>query len=237
MFLPSDIAENSEENQPGVVNMNSDNHDEINVSKSGGTISGCPHSNVLCLYYLIFLKVFLACIISIYVPLLSKYRLGLGLREVKLIYLNRSLFSFVIFLVVYLWVEKISERNFVILTYISFIVPILAIFYFAVFWETSMSVNTVYLLLVSMLILSIAFVNFSLICSLLSKLTPVKDASFYQSLSFTIAHMGIILSRLIGGATFDRIPMMYTGICLTISWLFGIVWFGFEYKNLGKCSS
>ena len=235
MFLPSDIAENSDKNQRTIVNMDSD--DEINVPKSGRTTTGCPNSNVFCLYYLIFLKAFLFNIISIYVPLLSKYRLGLGLREVKLIYLNSSLFSFVLFLVVYLWVEKNSERNFVIVTYISFIVPILAIFYFAVSWETSMSVNTVYILVISMLILSIAFVNFSLICSLLSKLTPVEDASFYQSLSFIMAHIGIILSRLIGGATFDRIPMMYTGICLTISWLFGIVWFGIEYKSLGKCSS
>ena len=207
---------------------------EINVSKSGGTITGCPHSNVFCLYYLIFLSVFLFNVISIYVPLLSKYRLGLGLPEVKLIYLNSSLFSFFLFLAVYLWVEEISERNFVILTYISFIVPILATFYFAVFWERSMSVNTVYLLLVSMLILSVGFVNFSLICSLLSKLTPVEDASFYQSLSFTIGHIGIIFSRLIGGATFDRMPMIYTCICLTISWLFGIIWLGIEYKSLGS---
>ncbi len=232
LFLPSDIAENSEENQGSIVNMDSD--DEINVSKSGGTITGCPNSNVFCLYYLTFLSLFPFNVISIYVPLLSKYRLGLGLPEVKLIYLNSSLFSFFLFLAVYLWVEQNSERNFVVVASVSVIFPILAIFYFAVSWERSMSVNTVYILLVSMVILSVGFVTFPLICSLLSKLTPVEDASFYQSLSFTIGHLAFILGRLIAGATFDRMPMMYTCICLTICWLFGLMWLGIEYKSLGK---
>ena len=54
LFLPRDIAENSEENQRSIVNMDSDH--EINASKSGGTIAVCPDSNVFCLYYLIFLN-------------------------------------------------------------------------------------------------------------------------------------------------------------------------------------
>ncbi len=100
-----------------------------------------------------------------------------------------------------------------------------------------MSVNAVYILLVSMVILSFGFVMFPLTCSLLSRLTQVEDASFYQSLSFTTIHTGIMLSRLIAGATFDRMPMMYNCICITISWLFGIIWFGIEYKSLGKYNS
>ena len=235
LFLPSDIAENSEENQRSIVNM--DSEDEINVSKSVGTITGCPNSNVFCLYYLIFLSLFLFNVISFYVPLLSKYHLGLGLREVKLIYVNSTFFSFVLFLVVYIWVEKVSERNFLLIGAVSWIVPILAISYFAVFWETSMSVNAVYILLVSMVIVECAFVMFALSSTLVSKLTPVEDASFYQSLSFTIAHLAIIFSRLIAGATFERMPMMYTCICLAMTWLFGIIWFGIEYKSLGKYNS
>ena len=230
LLLPSDIAENSEENQRSIVNVDSD--DEMNVSKSGGTISGCPNSNVFCLYYLIFLSAFLVEITSFYFPLLSKYRLGLGLREVKLIYLNSSLFSFVLFLIAYLLMGKYSEKNFLVVGSASLIVSILVISYFAVFWESNMSVNAVYILLISLLILNVGWIMFTLTCSLLSKLTPEEDASFYQSLSFSVAHLAIIFSRLIGGATFDRVPMMYTCICLTISWLFGIIWLGIEYKSL-----
>jgi hypothetical protein len=235
LLLPSDIAENSEENQRGIVNVDSD--DEINVSKSGRTLTGCPNSNVFCLYYLIFLSVFLVDIISFYFPLLSKYRLGLGLREVKLIYLNSSLFSFVLFLIAYLLMGKNSEKNFLVVGSASLIVSILVISYFVVFWESNMSVNAVYILLISLLILNVGWVMFTLTCSLLSKLTPEEDASFYQSLSFCLAHIGIIFSRLIAGATFERMPMMYTCICLTMTSLFGIIWFGIEYKSLGKYNS
>ena len=234
MFLPSDLAENYEaENQPSIGNIDSDR--EINKPKSGGTITGCPHSVVFCLYFLIFILVILFNVPSTYIPLLAKYHLGLELSHVKLLYLNSSLFAFVAFLATYLLVERISEKNFIVFGVVSLIFEILPIFYFALFWDNDMlSVNAAYLLLVSMLFMGAQFVNFALVCSLLSKLTPAEDASFYQSLAYIILHASIILSRILAGATFYRMPMMYTCLCITICWLFGLIWLSIEYKNLEK---
>jgi hypothetical protein len=233
MFLPSDLAQSYEaENQPSIGNIDSDS--ESYETKSGGTIIGCPQSVVLCLYFLIFLMAILVTISSTYIPLLAKYHLGLGLSHVKLLYLNSSLFAFVFFLATYLLAERISEKNCIVFGVVSSIVPILTIFYFALFWDNDMPVNAAYLLLVSLLFIGAQFVNFALISSLLSKLTPAEGASFYQSLTFTVAHTSIMLSRILAGATFHRMPMMYTCLCLTICWLFGLIWLGIEYKNLEK---
>ncbi|CAB3998326.1 major facilitator superfamily domain-containing 8-like [Paramuricea clavata] len=233
MFLPSDLAEGYEaENQPSIGNIDSDR--EINESKSEETIAGCPHSVVFCLYFLIFLMMFLTTTSSTYIPLLAKYHLGLDLSYVKLLYLNCSLFAFVFFVATYLLVERISEKNFIVFGAVSLIFQILPIFYFALFWDNDMSVNAAYLLLVSLLFIGAQFVNFALISSLLSKQTPAEDASCYQSLTFTVAHTSIMLGRILAGASFHRIPMMYTCLCLSICWLFGLIWLGIEYKNLEK---
>ena len=233
MFLPSDLAQSYEaENQPSIGNIDSDS--ESYETKSGGTIIGCPQSVVLCLYFLIFLMAILVTISSTYIPLLAKYHLGLGLSHVKLLYLNSSLFAFVFFLATYLLAERISEKNCIVFGVVSSIVPILTIFYFALFWDNDMPVNAAYLLLVSLLFIGAQFVNFALISSLLSKLTPAEGASFYQSLTFTVVHATIMLSRILAGATFHRMPMMYTCFFLTICWLFGLIWLGIEYKNLEK---
>jgi predicted MFS family arabinose efflux permease len=229
ILLPNDLTENSEEITKNIVKIDSD--DENSESNCGNTTTR-RMSNVLCLYYLIFHITICNEVISFDLPLLSKYHLGLGLRYIKLIYLNGTLAGVLSYLAAFIFVEKFSEKICIVFSTVLTIIPVSVIFYFALLWYDNMPVSAVYLLLVSMIIVRGVFVNFSLICSLLSKLTPVENAAFYQSLTFTIAHVGIILGRLIAGVTFSRLPMMYTCLCLTISWLVGLIWVGIEYKNL-----
>jgi predicted MFS family arabinose efflux permease len=73
--------------------------------------------------------------------------------------------------------------------------------------------------------------NFTLACSLLSKITPTKSAAFYQSLGFATINLAIIIARPLAGATFDKIPMMYNCLGLAIAWAFGVIWIAVEYKN------
>ena len=230
IFLPSDLAENSEEIEKSIVDINGD--DEINVSTGGNTTTSFRMSSIFCLFYLLFLTVLVHNVTSFYLPLLSKNRLGLGLNHIKLIYLNSVLTGFVSYLAIFVLVERISEKIFITIGTVLTIIPVSIIFYFALSWYDNMPLNAAYLLFMSMIIARAVFVNFSLTCSLLSKLTPVDSASFYQSLLFTIAHSANIVSRLLAGDTFDRLPMMYTCLCLAISWLVGLIWIGFEYKNL-----
>ena len=122
--------------------------------------------------------------------------------------------------------------NILVVGAISSVVPIVTIFYFALNWNNEMSVNAAYLLLLSIFITKIQMANFPLICSLLSKLTPVESATFYQSLSFVLGHLTVVLSRVIAGATFEKMPMMYICLYLTINWFIEVIWFAIEYKKI-----
>ena len=109
--------------------------------------------------------------------------------------------------------------------------PILVLLYFDVLWNINLSMNAAFLLLLAMFILEGSLVNFTLMGSLLTKLTPVGSASFYQGINFTVLHFGVLVGRLIAGATFAKLPMMYTCFGLTICWLFSMLWLSIECKN------
>ena len=235
LLLPRDLTENSESDRSVIEEESNDDHEEDSeddsVSKSVAE-PGCPPSSmVLCLYYLIFLSLFVYMAISFYVPLLAKYHLGLGLGFVKLIYINSTLFSSILFFSTSLLLEYISEHTLLFLSVFSQVIPLSITFYFGLFWNTTMSVNECYLLLCSMLFLSAMFINTPVVSSLLSKITPAKHAAFYQSLAYTAMHLGYGLSRLVAGATFAKMPMIYTCTALAICWLLGLMWLGYEYRN------
>lgn len=71
-----------------------------------------------------------------------------------------------------------------------------------------------------MIALSAQLLNTPVVSCLLSKLTPVNSASFYQSLTFAALHIGIMLSRFVAGSTFGKMPIVYTSIILAFCWLF-----------------
>jgi MFS family permease len=228
MFLPSDLAENSLAEE---IELDSDSGNEI-IEKGNDT--NYTASTVCCLYYIIFLNAIFYNLISFYTPLLAVYHLGLKLIHVKLIYVNTSLVGFVLYIATYLFLHKTSEKKYIFLAFAITIVPISITFYFAHVWNniTYSKFNAAYLLLISMIIMSVQFINFALTCSLLSKVTPPNRAAFYQSLIFTVENIGIIVARVIGGATFDKIPMMCTCLVLGIAWASSVVWMAFEYNKL-----
>ncbi|XP_028408676.1 uncharacterized protein LOC114531238 isoform X2 [Dendronephthya gigantea] len=237
---PSSSSMIREENLAGGLGtalLDDDSDDGISLSKSFAW-HGCPPSSmVFCMYYLICLSYFVYMVISFYVPLLAKYNLGLKLIHVKLIYLNSSLFSFVLFLATPLILENVCETTFLLVSIFFQIIPISCTFLLAIFWNSPMSVEKKsYLILCSMLLLSAQLVNSPVASCLLSKLTPVKSASFYQSLTYTAVHMGICLSRLAGGSTFAKMSMMYTCIVLAFCWLFGMIWLLYEYRKFGRAT-
>ncbi|XP_028397821.1 uncharacterized protein LOC114521552 [Dendronephthya gigantea] len=114
---PSSSSMIREENSAGGLGtalLDDDSDDGISLSKSLAW-HGCPPSSmVFCMYYLICLSYFVYMVISFYVPLLAKYNLGLKLIHVKLIYLNSSLFSFVLFLATPLILENVCETTFLL---------------------------------------------------------------------------------------------------------------------------
>ena len=229
MFLPSDLAESSKEIMSST---DSENDDETTLSKARHFVNRSTLSTVAFLYFFIFCFMFLFNLTNFYTPLLLKHRLGLGLSHVKLFYLNCSLFASASFAASYLFVERYSETNILVFNALSSVVPICTIFYFALKWDSNMSVNAAYIWFLSMMITKMQVLNFSVISSVISKLTPAEGASFYQSLSFIVLSLTIILARVTAGATFDKIPMMCVCLGLTVNWLFQVIWFVIEFKKI-----
>jgi hypothetical protein len=253
LFLPSDLTKGS---TGTIIGEETDSDSEIGSSPSSIVLAetsvfkedseddklSClgadrehpSMSTVICLYYLIFQSLFAYMIISFYVPLLARYHIGLGLAFVKLIYINSTLSSTVLFFAASLFLKNVSEHKLLFLTIFSEIIPLLITLYFGVFWSDVMPVNEGYLLLLSMLFLSAQYLNTPLAASLLAKITPKRDASFYQSLAFAAMHLGFCVSRLVAGATFAKVPMIYTCVILILCWLFGLIWLVSEHRKLTR---
>ena len=240
LLLPRDLTENAESDR-SVIEVESDGDYEVSDETSEKIVeeveedsdeSGAPlPPMVLCLYYQVFLSFFVYTAISFYVPLLMKFHLGLGLKFVKLIYLNSTLFTSILFFSTHFILQYISEQLLLFLSVFSQLMPLLITFYFGLFWNNATSVNESYLLLCSMLILGSIFINTPLVSSLLSRITPAKKASFYQSLTYTAMHLGFCSSRLVAGATFAKMPMTFASAAMAFCWLFGLTWLGYEYRN------
>ena len=232
MFLPSDLMEGSEPDK----DMCSEGDTGSSKPVADTNIITCPKRIVFSLYYYVFLFIFFYCVISFYVPLLAVDQLGLGLVHVKLIFLDSCMFGFVAYIFAYLLVERISQKNLLGFGIFSHVIPLTILFYFALFWNRNMPVNAAYLLLVSFVIISVNSINLSFIGSLITKSTPVNSASFYQSITFTILHVGLILGRVTAGVTFSKTLMLYNCFGLTLVWLIGIIWFCIEYRNFPRAA-
>ena len=228
--LPKDIAECSKEI---ILSTDADSDDETKLSAAEVTTTTYSRlSSVIFLYYFIFSYGILYSIMNFYFPLLLKRSLGLGLLHVKLGYLDSALLALALYLVFSFFLGRYSELNFILVDAILSVLPIFTIFYFALNWDNNMSVNAAYPLLLAMFVTKIQAVCFPLVCSLLSQLTPVENATFYQSLSFAMAHLTTILGRVIGGVTFDRTPMMCICLFLAVNWIIEVSWLTFEYKKI-----
>ena len=233
--LPKDIAESSTEI---VASTDTEGDNETTLSKAEVTATTySSFSSVIFLYYFIFSYGIRYNIINFYFPLLLKRSLGLGLLHVKLGYLDSALLAFTLYIVSYLFLGRYSELNILLVDAILSVLPIITILYFALNWDNNLSVNAAYLLLLAMFVTQIQTVCFPLTCSLLSQLTPVENATFYQSLSFAISHLTTIVSRVIGGVTFGKIPMMCVCLLLAVNWIVEVSWFSFEYKKIQESTS
>ena len=231
VFLPSDLTKTTE-----TILDSTDSTTEESGSESQSTATNATTeysiSTICCLYFVIFQSWMLLNIGLFYTPLLAAHHLGLGLIEIKFMYINGALFSFVLFLANYVLSRYIAEKSFLAIGIASHIIPLLILFYFSLSFNDSLSVNSAYFLLILTILLSVSFVMFPLASSLLSKETPVDKASLYQSIGFTVLHAPNSMSRIIGGATFTQTGMIYVCLGLSAGWFLELIWFLIEYRTL-----
>ena len=230
LFFPSDFGKKSDAEK---IDLNIESEkciDDQCLEGEADNGSDYSFSAVCCIYYLIFLQMTVFSMISFYTPMLAVYRLGLRVIHVKLIYINSLLAVFIQYNICISL--KISEKSYFLVAVVSSLVSISITLFFALTWNGALSVNAAYLLPVSLVIVSGGLVNFCLAGSLLSKVTAVKNASVYQSLALSTLNISAIVARVIAGATFSKMRMIYACLGLTIAWTFGVIWLALEYKHL-----
>lgn len=188
-------------------------------------------SKISCLYFTIFMAFTFYCFTAFYVPLLAAL-FNLQLIHVKILFLNGTLVLLVAYLFNYIASEYTSERTLVLVFVALQFLPLCLLFYFAVSWNSAG--NTLYggYLLLPLICLGLPCLSFPVTCSLISKVTDVNHAAFYQSLSSTVGHLAVISSRLVAGLTFSKTSFTFTCLGLTLFWIVQVVWFFVEYQNL-----
>ena len=135
-----------------------------------------------------------------------------------------------IFVVFNLASEYIAEKMLLLGIFLTEGVPVSILFIFSLMWN-AVPGNMVYLLILYTFC-GLSTLPYILCCSLLSKITSQKHASFYPSLALAITSLAAISVRCISGLIFTKEVMeIYSCVCVLV-WLFSFLWLCFEHRGL-----
>ena len=192
--------------------------------------NGYPARKVFCLLWLIYVSWFIVLQTLFYVPILVLDKLFLKQYHVNAFLACGSLFVIVIFVVFNLASEYIAEKTLLLGIFLTEAVPVSILFIFSLMWN-AVPGNLVYLLILYTFC-GLSTLPYILCCSLLSKITSQRHASFYPSLALAIVSLAAISVRCISGLIFTQEVMeIYSCVCVLV-WLFSFLWLCFEYRGL-----
>ena len=230
LFLPKEIGK-EKTSRGETTSVYDDKHDLLSKQNKADPLQRCWNSTILCLFYLTFFCFFYTTMVTFYTPLLASEHFHLQFTHVKVLFLNSSLFSLVLFLLLYIVAEYFDERKLIASLMFFQILAIAMLTYFAFCWENaSYSEINGYFLLVYICV-GMPYFQFALSCSLMSKITHPDNAAFYQGSSYATLHLSYVSGRLIAGFIFTRTPLLCLSLGLTLSWFVGVLWFSLEFYN------
>lgn len=134
-------------------------------------------SEFCCLFYLIFWSMYSMTTTTFYTPVLALEHFHVQFIHVKLLFLTSSMFSFALFFSLYIATGYFDERKLQAFLMLMQISAIGLLTYFVSSWD-NLSWNESYIL-IPYICLGMPVFSFTLICSLLSKITDPENAGFY----------------------------------------------------------
>ena len=199
-------------------------------STPGKKQSSIWNSRILCLLFLIFSSEIFSSTATFLTPILALDHFHLELIHVKLLFLNCTLFTLVLFICLYRASQCIDERKLFVVALMMEIIAMAFLMSLALTWDHVTSIRY-YILLVYICFGMPYFAN-PLGNSILSKITSPENAAFIQGLSLASIHSAIALSRVL--SSFALTKMSLIGYCLLMasSWLIGITWYGAQYQRM-----
>jgi MFS family permease len=239
LFLPGDFGEKSAIEKVEVemvTSATSDTDDDRTLTDEHRRLSEDDpkpsiecNSKVLCLFYLIFWNEFFSSTATFCTPLLAMELLHLKLIHVKLYFLNSSLTTLLLFIVMYIASDYFKEQKIFLFSMVLQIGAISLLTSFAFTWDHVSYVHN-YLLLFYVS-LGMPYFAFSSGSSLMSKITDPKNAAFFQGTSFATVHLSIVASRVTASFIFTKTGLICFSLGLAFFWLVGVIWYSVLYRS------
>jgi MFS family permease len=196
-------------------------------SNSGATMFD---SRIICLIFLMFCSDAYSSTSTFYVPILALEHFHLHLIHTKLLFLNCTLFTVVVFICLFLASQYIEERKLLVLALSLEIIAISFLTYLAFAWDEVASAQ--YYILLLYICFGMPYFMYPFGNSLLSKLTDPRYATFVQGLSLATVHSAIVISRVVVSFVFTKTSLLYYCFGMIFLWLAGVVWYIILFKEM-----
>lgn len=184
---------------------------------------------ILCLLYLTFMNEIFSSTATFYTPILALNHLHLKLIHVELLFLNCSVFTFLVFILFSLASVHFDERKLFLAALGMQITALSVLTSIGFAWNHIANAQNYMLLLY--ICLGMPYFAYPFCNSILSKITDPRNASFYQALSFTALNFAIFSSRVVMGFVSTKETLIMYCFILMFFWLVGSIWFSIHYKQ------
>ena len=185
---------------------------------------------IFCLFFLIFCSEAFSSTSTFYVPILALDHFHLQLFHIKLVFLNCTLFTMLVFICLHLASEYVEERKLFVFALLMQIIAISFLTSLAFSWDQVTSVQ--YYILLIYVCLGMPYFAYPFANSILSKITDAQNATFIQGLSYATLHLAIVISRIGVSFVFTKMSLLFYCFGMVILWLVGAIWFGILNKRM-----
>ena len=184
---------------------------------------------ILCLLFLVFSNEFLSSTATFYVPVLALNHFHLHLIHVKLLFLNCTAFTLLVFILFSLASKRLEERKLFVVALGMQIIAVALLTTIGFVWE-HISFFQNYILLFY-ICCGMPYFAYPFSNAILSKITNPRNASFYQGLSYAAMQFGVVSSRVI--ISFIQTQEVLLIYCFGLIFLFvvGSLWFSIHFKQ------
>jgi hypothetical protein len=187
------------------------------------------NSRILCLLYLTIASEVFASTATFNVPVLALNHFHLELIHVKLLFLNSTLFTLLLFILFSLASDYSDERKLFLLALSMQIAAILVLTSIGFTWNHITSAQNYMLLLY--ICLGMPYFSYPFSNSILSKITDARNASFYQGVSYAALQLGSLICRVAVSFVNTKESLIIHCFVLMFLWLLGLIWFAVHYKQ------
>ena len=221
----------------------SDDEDEIKSSKSrkpterlAEDCSELKPRNIIVdirivfLLLLIFSSESFSSTATFYVPLLALDHFHLQLIYTKLLFLNCTIFTILVFICLYIASEYFEERKIFAVSFFMQIIAIAFLTFLAFSWDQVTTVQ--YYILLLYICFGMPYFLYPFANSLLSKITDSGNATFVQGISYATVHSAIVVSRVFISFVFTKMSLIYYCMGMGIIWLVVVIWYTMLYEKL-----